>query len=501
MGEDNRDVEIEKIDAASHCERADTIDGKDGATEYDIIATTFPSKDPEWHAQQTKKLLRKVDLRLLPWLVLMYTTNFLDRTALAQARLGTLEKDLRLKGVEYNTVTSILFIGYILLQLPSNLLLTKVRPSLYLCLMMAIWGTISASQAATQSFAGELVCRLFLGAAEAPFFSGAIFLMSSWYRADELTHRIAILYTGVAVANMFGGLIGAGVFANMAMAHGIAGWRWLFVIEGAATVGVAMIAVFFMPDYPSTTRWLSREEQVYAEWRMAQDVVGERDDRHAISPMVALKMAFSDYRLYLFMLLHHTNLLAQSFSYFFPTIVQSLGYGSTTTLLLTVPVWFASLLASLGVSYSSSRNKDRAFHIAACMLIAAVGNIIVITTHGTGPRMFAMFLMPIGVLPAFQMNLAWITSSFPRPLSKRAVVVAACGMVGNMSSIYGSYMYPSSDGPIYVAAGIALACVCCFNAMMAIVIRFVLGRENKKLESGDFSGPRAGLPEGFKYIR
>jgi hypothetical protein len=325
--------------------------------------------------------------------------------------------------------------------------------------------------------------------------------MSSWYRADELTHRIAILYSGVALANMFGGLIAAGVLANLDGAHGISAWRWLFVIEGVATVGIASIAVFFMPDYPNTTRWLSREEQVYAEWRLAQDVVGERDDRNAITPLQALKMAFTDYRLYLFMLMHHANLLSQSFTYFFPTIVKSLGYGTTTTLLLTVPVWFATLLAALAISYHSSRTQERAFHIAGSMLIGAVGNIIVVTTSGVGPRMFAMFLMPMGVLPAFQMILAWITSSFPRPLAKRAVVVAAVGMFGNLSSVYGSYMYPASDGPKYVPAGVGLACVCCFCAGMAIVIRFVLGRENKKLERGDFNGSRAGLPEGYQYIR
>ncbi|ORY58889.1 major facilitator superfamily domain-containing protein [Pseudomassariella vexata] len=375
------DSKIEKMNAVTHSE---TVTKNEAVSDYDIIAMDFISKDAEWHAYKTKKLLWKVDLRLLPWLILMYTTNFLDRTALAQARLGTLEQNLGLKGVEYNTLTSILFIGYIVFQLPSNLLLTKVRPSLYLCLMMAIWGMISACQSVTRSFTGKIVCRLFLGAAEAPFFSGAIFLMSSWYRANELTHRISILYAGVALANMFGGLIAAGVLSDLHMAHGIAGWRWL---------------------------------------------------------------------------------------HFFPTIVQSLGYGNTQTLLLTVPVWFATLLAVLGVSYNSSRVRDRAWHILGCMLVGAAGNVLVVTTNGIGPRMFAMYLIPMGVQPAFQIILAWITSSFPRPLAKRAVVVAATGMFGNLSSTYGSYMYPATDGPKYVPAGIGLACVCCFCGGMAVVIR------------------------------
>lgn len=159
-----------------------------------------------------------------------------------------------------------------------------------------------------------------------------------------------------------------------------------------------------MPNYPNTTRWLNSEEQSYAQWRIAQDVSGQQDDRNAVTPVQAVKMAFSDYRVYLFMFLNHSCLLAQSFTYFFPTIVKSLGYGTTETLLLTAPVWFATLLLTLLISYHSSRTKERSFHIAGCMTLAAVGNIIIITTKGVGPRMFAMYLMPIGVQPAFMLS-------------------------------------------------------------------------------------------------
>ncbi|KAJ5088058.1 hypothetical protein N7456_011674 [Penicillium angulare] len=483
---------MEKDDSeAVHVESADH---EKKESKFLAWTTEFASRDDDWHRQETRKLLWKIDIHLLPWIVLMYLTNFLDRNALSQAKLGSLEQDLGLKGTEFNTITSILFIGYILFQLPSNLLLTRVRPSLYLCGMMALWGTISALQSTTKSFAGELLCRLFLGAAEAPFFSGSIFLMSSWYRTDELTHRIGIFYAGVALANMFGGLIAAGVIGNLDNAHGLAAWRWLFIIEGCATVGIALIAIWFMPNYPNTTRWLSRQEQDYAQWRLAQDAAGEEDDRFAVSPLEAVKMALSDYRLYFFMLLNHLNLLAQSFTYFFPSIVESLGYSSTTTLFLTVPVWFATFLAVISISYHSSQTNERSLHIFCCMLIGAIGNIIVITTNNLGARMFAMYLIPIGTLPSFQMILAWITSSFSRPLVKRSVVVAMCGMFGNAASIYGSYLYPDSQGPKYVPAGVALACVCVACGGLALVIRFVLRRENQKLDRENGPG------DGARYI-
>lgn len=143
------------------------------------------------------------------------------------------------------------------MQLPSNLLLTRVRPSIYLGLAMAIWGAISAAQASVQSFGGLLACRIMLGVMEAPFFPGAIMLMSSWYTRAELAYRIAWFYSGAALANMFGGLLGAGVLGNLDMVHGIEGWRWLFIIEGVITVGVALLAVYVHAYILERNPWLT----------------------------------------------------------------------------------------------------------------------------------------------------------------------------------------------------------------------------------------------------
>lgn len=190
----------------------------------------FEQQGPEWRHAKRKALLRKIDARLLPFLIVMYLLNFLDRSNLAQARLGSLEEDLGMKGSDFNLATSIFFVGYLLMQLPSNLLITRVRPSLYLSTAMVLWGAVSACNAATKKFTDLVVVRFFLGFVEAPFFPGAIFLMSSWYTRPEMTRRISWFYSGNALANMFGGLLGAAILGNLDGAHGLAGWRWLFII-------------------------------------------------------------------------------------------------------------------------------------------------------------------------------------------------------------------------------------------------------------------------------
>ncbi|KAH7040206.1 putative MFS transporter [Microdochium trichocladiopsis] len=426
----------------------------------------------------------------------MYLTNFLDRSALAR-KLGTLEKDLNMVGTDFNTATSILFVGYLLMQLPSNLLLTRVRPSVYLSLAMALWGIISASQAAAHSFAGLVVARFFLGFSEAPFFPGAVFLMSSWYKRSELVQRMAWFYAGSSLANAFGGLIGAGVLGNLEGAHGIAGWRWLFIIEGVITVGLALVAVLVLPDYPSTTRWLSTDEQAYAQWRLREDT-GEEDTADAISIKEGVLLALRDPRLYLFTLLQHTSLLSQSFQYFFPTIVKTLNYGNVQTLLLTVPVWMGTFFVSLAVTYTSSRTGDRSYHITALMLVSVVGNIIVVSTLNTGARFFAMFLMPMGAVAAYQIILSWVANSFPRPLVKRSACISIANMIGNCANIYGPYMYPASNGPRYLPGGISTAAVALLVAVLALALREILRRQNKKLEAAE--SVEDGGRIGFRYI-
>ena len=214
-------------------------------------------------------------------------------------------------------------------------------------------------------------------------------LMSSWYTRKELAHRIAWFYAGTSLANAFGGLIGAGVIGNLSGVHGIAGWRWLFIIEGSITCGVALISIFVLPSYPSTTTWLKPEERVYAEWRLLEDT-GEADISNAAGLLAGMKMAFKDTRVYAFMLVQHASLLSQTFQYFFPSIVKTLGYGNIETLLITAPVWIATFLVSLVVTYTSGRTGDRSYHIMGLQAVAVIGNIIVVSTTSIGARFFAM---------------------------------------------------------------------------------------------------------------
>ena len=339
-----------------------------------------------------------------------------------------------MKGTDFNLATSIFFVGYLTMQLPSNLLITRLRPSIYLGTVVAVWGVVATCNSAVHSFDQLLAVRICLGIAEAPFFPGAIFLLSSWYTRAELAYRIAWFYSGNALANMFGGLLAAAVLDNLDGDHGLAGWRWLFIIEGTITIGVGILATLVLPNYPATTKWLNEEEQAYAQWRLVDDAK-ESDDQKSITLWQGVKLAFRDYRLYLFILLQHTSILSQTFQYFFPSIVKTLGYGKIVTLLLTVPVWFATFLTSLLCTWTAGRTGDRSIHIICLMLVSCIGNAIATGATSTGPRFFAMFLMPMGAIPAYTIIVAWVGNSFIRPLVKRGACIAVANAIGNCASV------------------------------------------------------------------
>ena len=255
---------------------------------------------PDERAHLEKLLVAKIDLRLLPMLIIMYLMNYLDRNNIAAARLAGLEDELQLTGTQYLTALSILFVGYLLMQVPSNLFLNKIgKPALYLPAVMVVWGTISAATAAAQSYGGLIAIRFFLGFVEAAYFPGCLFFLSSWYTRKELGFRTAVLYSGSLMSGAFSGLITAGITGNLDGKRGLRAWRWLFIIEGVITIFIAFIAFFILPNFPRTTSWLTENERQLAIWRLDEDI-GEDDWTGSQTQTFwhGMRLAFSDLKMW-----------------------------------------------------------------------------------------------------------------------------------------------------------------------------------------------------------
>lgn len=178
---------------------------------------------------------------------------------------------------------------------------------------MMAWAVVSALTAVASNYVGLVLVRFFLGLAEAPYYPGAVYMLSIFYTRKEIATRIAILYTGNILATAFAGLIAAAVFSGLDRKGGLSGWQWLFVLQGAVTFVVAIFGFFLLPDYPLTTKWLTPEERALAHARMERDTIGNEGDAGVV---VGLKQAIRDPAVWLFAMMANFHLAANGFKNF-----------------------------------------------------------------------------------------------------------------------------------------------------------------------------------------
>ncbi|EAU32489.1 hypothetical protein ATEG_07105 [Aspergillus terreus NIH2624] len=422
------------------------------------------------------RLVRKLDLWIMPTLWVMYWLNYLDRNAIALARLNDLEEDLNLSSSQYQTCVSILFVGYLLGQIPSNMILTRVRPSWYMAGFMALWAVVSSLTALAKDFKGLLLTRFFLGV------TGALYMLSIFYTRKEIATRISVLYTGNILATAFAGLIAAGIFHGMDDLGGIAGWQWLFILQGAVTFVVAVLSIFTLPDDPRETRWLTPEERALAHSRIVADTVGAR---HETSTLSGLKEAARDPRLWLFAFMQHMHLAANGFKNFFPTAVETLGFNTTITLVLTCPPYLIAGIISVFWSWSSGRYNERTWHITVAKTIAIVGFVLGCATLNVGARYFAMVVFSIGTYAVNSIILGWVSSTCGQTKEKKASALAIVNTIANVSFIWTPYLWPSSDEPRYTIAMSASAAFSVACATSAWVMKLWLIRTNRKIRQSN----------------
>ncbi|KAF4119345.1 Nicotinamide mononucleotide permease [Geosmithia morbida] len=447
-----------------------------------------------------RKATTKMDIVIMPVLVIMYILNYLDRQNIASAKLADIEGDLGLTDVQYQTSVSILFCGYILMQVPSNMIAGRISwPGTYICLGMAAWGVISACMAAVHNFAGLLVARVLLGIVEAVFFPGALYFLSMFYTRKQFAFRTAILYSGSQLGNAFGGLFAVAIL-NLDDVHGIEGWRWLFLIEGVATVGLALLFALVLPNSNKKILGLSTIECEWIQWNFSLDQ-GQADDSQEITAYQGFVMAVKDVKTWLLLGVLYCTYIVGAVVNFFPSVVGGLGYDRTRTYLLTAPPFILCVICMLVNGFHSDRVQERFWHISVTLVVTLVANIIAVSTVNVAARYTAMMLLPGSFYASAVVTLSWITGTLNQPAAKRANAIALINALANTPNIWCSYLYYSS--PRYLTAFIVNVAATGLAIGFAAATRIHLRRENSKLERGEdagTSGPsESQIAFGFRY--
>ncbi|GKT50998.1 putative transporter [Colletotrichum spaethianum] len=418
---------------------------------------------PNWRELE-KKVVKRLDITLLPCLWVLYLFNYLDRASIA-----SLDEDLNLEGYQYGTAVSILSVGYVLGQIPSNMIIGKVRPSLYLCCMALIWSSVSAATCGVKNYQGLIA---------------AIYVMSCWYTRREMALRCAILYTGQTLAFCTAGLIAAAVFGTLEGKHGLAGWQWLFIVLASVGAGLAMIALFILPDYPDSStgsaRWSMTEDmRKVAAARILADRVSTSEAKAGV--WAGLKMSVFDYKMWLLVGLNIGISAAYGFSNFFPSIVRGFGYNNTITLVLTAPPYIFAALGSLVNAWHSDRSKERGYHFAGPIAFGCIGYVICLATENRNARYGASFIYVAGMYVANPLVSTWTSNTMGRTPEKRAISVALVNVLGQIGNLIAPYFFVESDEPRYRLAFIMMMVMGMFACASAMGLKFYLYRANRRL--------------------
>ncbi|KIM50312.1 hypothetical protein SCLCIDRAFT_1225422 [Scleroderma citrinum Foug A] len=360
------------------------------------------------------------------------------------------------------------------------------RPSFYISGCVILWGITSALTGITRNFTDILACRILLGIPEAAFYPGSIYLLSRWYTRKELGLRASILYAGLLTSYAFGSLWAAGILRTMDGTLGIAAWRWLFYIEGAITICIGLLSMWLLPDYPDNTTWLTVEERRIAQLRLAGDV-GEADaDAQEASLLEGFMMAIKDPKIYIFILMDFCVVLESSFSNFFPTLIATLGYSTTITLVMAAPPWILPAIVGLVNSWHADRTGERFFHLTVWWWMTALGFVISLTTMLTAARYLSLFLMTVGHSGSM-LIIVWVANSIPRPPAKRSAAIALVNGVSGTGAVVGSYIWKANWGPQYHPSMLISLAAMAMAIVFAFVIRCMLLRENRCMEQNEIN--------------
>ena len=340
-------------------------------------------------------VFRKVALRLIPFLFLLYVVNILDRVNIGFARLSMLS-DLGLSEGAFGLGAGIFYVGYMLFEVPSNLILHRVGARRWIGRIMVTWGVISIGMMFVRGAWSFYLLRVLLGVAEAGFFPGIILYIGYWFPARERARAVALFMMGSPLSGVIGGPVSGALLQYMNGVGGLAGWQWLFLIEGIPAVILGVVTWFYLTDRPEQARWLSPEERDWLCARMDREEL-RREKLHGLSRFRALLNP----RVCLLILIYFTIAMGTNASgFFFPRIVAGQFPAATKwdVGLLTMVPYGAAVVAMFLVGAHSDRSDERRWHVALPAFLAAAGWGLSVYFRSPWPALLALALAHAGMM-------------------------------------------------------------------------------------------------------
>ena len=409
---------------------------------------------------------RRIARRLLPFLIILFAIAYVDRVNVSYAGLQ-MTKDLNFDPEVFGFGAGIFFIGYFILEIPGTLLVERWSARKWLARIIISWGFLAVLMGFIQSTTQFYVVRFLLGLAEAGFFPGIIVYLSHWFRYRERARAIAAFMTALPISVIFAAPI-SGLILGVNW-FGLAGWRWVFILEGIPAVVLGIATIFYLTDRPQEATWLSEDER---SW-----IIDELENENRIRKSV------KDYTVW--QALRHRNVILLALAYFcsinavyglafwLPTILQRLSdYSNFQIATIAALPYCAALVAMIAVGWSSDRRNERRWHAALSLFAVSIGFFLAAATQQNIVLSLAMFCLAgaglYGALPAF-----W---SLPAAFLSESAAAASIGLINSIGNL-GGFVGPFIVGYIVKATGsfyggiIYLSCSALASGLLILAVR------------------------------
>ncbi|GAA4670227.1 MFS transporter [Gordonia humi] len=414
-----------------------------------------------------RSTIRKVAFRVMPLVMLLYIFNYMDRTNISYAQLG-MEDDLGITTATFGAVSSIFFLAYVVFEIPSNMALKKFGARLWLARIAISWGIVTVILGFVNSVTHLYIVRILLGIAEAGLYPGLLLYLTFWFRQRERGRAIAAMALAQPIAMIVGSFTG-GLILDHIHWFDMSSWRWVFILQGAPTIILGIVILFYLPDTPSKARFLTKDESAWLEGQIESEYPDGREEETVKQQLGAIKNP---------KILHLAvaNLFAAcglyGFTFFLPQIIKQMNpdYSATNIGFLGTLPFLVGAVGMVLIARFSDRTGERKYHTIVSLLVAAVGLFGTIQCVGT-PAVAMVFLSMAAIGVLGYLAPYWAMAS--QVLSKKETVVglAAINTIAALGGFFGPYVIGKNASADDVTIGLyfPIGCLILSGIMLAFV--------------------------------
>ncbi|WVQ73492.1 hypothetical protein IAR50_003064 [Cryptococcus sp. DSM 104548] len=392
------------------------------------------------------KVLRKIDWNLIPVFGALYMMSFLDRSNIGNAKLTSFSTDLGLVGNQYGAAVSVVYATYVVFEPFWTVLLKIVTPRYLLTATTLCWAALTIGSAFIKNYDQLIAVRVLLGAFEAGMIPCTTLYLTMTYNRNEYASRQTVVFVFSAISSGFGGLLAYGLSQ---IKGSLAGWQWLFLVEGLLSMILAPIAWYQIPNNVSEARWLNAQEKEVLRIRQERNkAVYNHDEQFSWK---AIWSVLKDFRLWISAISHFgIDSTLYSLTTFIPSLLAGLGFTSTTDAqLLTVPVYALAAIAYVFFGRLSDKLQMRGPMIAGSLFFCLIGYIILSTAPQVGVRYAGVFIASMGLYGSTSLNVLWAADNFAGHY-RRAFAMGFIQLVGNSAGACIGFIFTTESSPRYL---------------------------------------------------